>query len=113
MTHGIQKPKKKGKNFFRANPEKNALISILRSFSLPSKLRYFVVNHEGNPDTRWWNSKENEAAYIDFTKPEAAEWYAQRLKKLQEEAGIDSYKFDAGETSWVPAVSASLQLRTF
>lgn len=75
--------------------------------------RYFVVNHEGNPDTKWWNSKENEAAYIDFTKPEAAEWYTNRLKKLQKEAGIDSYKFDAGESCWIPAVSESLLFYSF
>lgn len=66
--------------------------------------RYFITNYDGNPDTQWWNSKKGESAHIDFTKPEAAEWYQNRLKKLQEDAGIDSYKFDAGETSWEPTV---------
>ncbi|XP_055299040.1 myogenesis-regulating glycosidase [Sitodiplosis mosellana] len=63
---------------------------------------YLVTNYEGNPDTEWWNSVANDSAYIDFTKFEAAEWYQNRLKKLQEDAGIDSFKFDAGETSWLP-----------
>lgn len=63
-----------------------------------------VTNYEGNPDTQWWNSVKDEAAYIDFTKPAATEWYINRLKRLQEDAGIDSFKFDAGETSWSPQV---------
>lgn len=64
-----------------------------------------MVDHQGNPDTQWWNSQKGEAAYIDFTNPAAADWYENRLKKLQADAGIDSYKFDAGESSWSPAVS--------
>lgn len=72
--------------------------------------RYFVLNHNGNPDTQWWNSKKDEAAYIDFTKPEAAEWFVTRLKKLQQEAGIDSFKFDAGESSWI-TVSKFIQTK--
>lgn len=67
---------------------------------------YLVLDRSGNPDTQWWDSKAKEAAYIDFTKPEAAKWYSDRLKKLQTEAGIDSFKFDAGESSWVPQVSS-------
>jgi alpha-glucosidase len=63
---------------------------------------YFVANHEGNTNTTWWCSGKDEAAYIDFTKPEAANWYVNRLKRLQEEDGIDAFKFDAGETSWSP-----------
>lgn len=62
---------------------------------------YFVVNHAGSVDTSWWCGLE--AAYIDFTKPEAANWYVSRLKRLQEEDGIDAFKFDAGETSWTPS----------
>jgi myogenesis-regulating glycosidase len=63
---------------------------------------YFVLGWNGSPDTQWWNSKTGEAAYIDFTKPEAAQWFSDRLKALQVSAGIDSYKFDAGESSWSP-----------
>lgn len=68
-------------------------------------IRYLVTNYDGNPDTQWWNSRKNEAAYIDFTKPEATQWYIERLKNLQKEAGIDSLKFDAGESSWIPSVN--------
>ncbi|XP_068085898.1 myogenesis-regulating glycosidase-like [Anabrus simplex] len=60
---------------------------------------YLVLDITGNAESTWWNGK---GAVIDFTKPEAANWWANRLRKLQQEAGIDSFKFDAGETSWLP-----------
>lgn len=65
-----------------------------------------VTNYNGSTDTKWWNSNgsDEKAAFIDFTKPAAAEWYVNRLKRLQEEAGIDSFKFDGGEASSVPTV---------
>lgn len=50
---------------------------------------------------------------IDFTNPAAVEWWVSRLKLLQE-LGIDSFKFDAGETSWlpqVPTLNASFELQ--
>lgn len=62
-----------------------------------------MLDHNGNPDTQWWNSKRADAAYVDFTKPEVQTWFKQRLQRLQTEDGIDSFKFDAGETSWVPS----------
>jgi alpha-glucosidase (family GH31 glycosyl hydrolase) len=61
---------------------------------------YLVADRNGNTDTQWWNSEQSDAAYIDFTNPEADEWYSSRLRDLQKSAGIDSFKFDAGETSW-------------
>lgn len=62
----------------------------------------FVVDHKDNIDTQWWNSERGQASYIDFTKPAVAQWFVDRLKALQQSAGIDSYKFDAGESSWTP-----------
>lgn len=67
--------------------------------------RYLVANHENNTDVIWWNSEDGQAAHIDFTKSEAVSWFTQRLRKLQEEAGIDSFKFDAGETLYFPKVN--------
>lgn len=58
------------------------------------------MNKHNNSDTTWWNSLTNQAAYIDFTKPAVAKWFSDRLKDLQNSSGIDSFKFDAGETSW-------------
>lgn len=63
-----------------------------------------MVDHRNNSDTTWWNSAINQTGQIDFTNPAAAAWYSDRLKSLQKSAGIDSFKFDAGETSWAPPV---------
>ncbi|XP_067012525.2 myogenesis-regulating glycosidase [Anabrus simplex] len=60
---------------------------------------YLVLDTTGNAESTWWNGK---GAVIDFTKPEAARWWLHRLTKLQILADIDSFKFDAGETSWLP-----------
>ncbi|XP_055638896.1 myogenesis-regulating glycosidase-like [Toxorhynchites rutilus septentrionalis] len=71
-------------------------------YSEAKRYGYFVADHNGNPDTQWWNSMKGEAAYIDFTKPEVAQWFTRRLQAILDESGIDSFKFDAGESSWSP-----------
>ena len=61
---------------------------------------YLVYNDTSNNTiTSWWDGT---GGIIDFTNPEAAQWFIDRLKTLQDIAGIDSFKFDAGETSWLP-----------
>lgn len=65
---------------------------------------YLVLNHNGSPDTMWWNSEPNEAVHIDFTNSEAAQWFVNRLNTLKATSGIDSFKFDAGESSRAPSV---------
>lgn len=66
---------------------------------------YFVKNSTGEILTKWWNTIEPDeyASYIDFTNPAAATWFEDRLTALKEAGGFDSFKFDAGETSWAPA----------
>lgn len=66
---------------------------------------YLVKNRAGSTDTQWWNSKTGEAAYVDFTNAAAAQWFYDRLVQLQTDTGIDSFKFDAGESSWTPSDS--------
>lgn len=61
---------------------------------------YFVKNHDGNVHTTWWQGN-NGAGAIDFTNEKAVEWWIGRLKVL-EALGIDSFKFDAGEISFLP-----------
>nr|CAD7409006.1 unnamed protein product [Timema poppensis] len=39
---------------------------------------------------------------VDFSKTEAVDWWVERLRNVSKENGIDSFKFDAGETSWLP-----------
>ncbi|XP_030026572.2 myogenesis-regulating glycosidase [Manduca sexta] len=65
---------------------------------------YFVVNEEGSPDTTWWNNNGSIPGYIDFTNPEAVEWYSSRVRDLLDTYDIDSVKFDAGESSWSPQI---------
>lgn len=65
---------------------------------------YLVLDENGSPNTSWWNNNGTDAAYIDFTKPAAAEWWYQRVKTLVDTYGIDSFKFDAGESSFAPQV---------
>ncbi|CAL4083846.1 unnamed protein product, partial [Meganyctiphanes norvegica] len=52
--------------------------------------------------THWWQGLK--AGIIDFTNPEAAQWFSSRLNAIKSETGIDSFKFDAGEASWLPDI---------
>lgn len=62
---------------------------------------YFVKTPRGKTGiTSWWQG--GNSGIIDVTNPEAAQWWTDRLKKLQSDTGVDSYKFDAGETNWLP-----------
>ncbi|XP_022106979.1 uncharacterized protein LOC110988061 [Acanthaster planci] len=47
---------------------------------------------------KWWNGL---AGMLDVTNPEAVEWFVGRLEKLKQDTGIDSFKFDAGETNYL------------
>ena len=61
---------------------------------------YAVKTPTGEPYVvRWWQGK---GYLIDPTNPAAMEWFGKRLKKLQDEVGLDGYKFDGGEAMYVP-----------
>lgn len=45
----------------------------------------------------WWDGV---GGIIDFSTLSAADWFVGRLKKLQAETKIHSFKFDAGEVGW-------------
>ncbi|CAG5924444.1 unnamed protein product [Menidia menidia] len=48
---------------------------------------------------RWWNGI---GGILDFTNPEAREWYSSQLHTLKTRYDVTSFKFDAGETSYLP-----------
>ncbi|XP_062984790.1 myogenesis-regulating glycosidase-like [Elgaria multicarinata webbii] len=47
----------------------------------------------------WWNGI---GAILDFTNPSAREWFQGHLMQLSSKYGISSFKFDAGETCYLP-----------
>ena len=51
--------------------------------------------------TSWWQGKM--AGYVDFTRPEARKWWTGRINQLRTDYGFDGFKFDAGETNWLPS----------
>jgi len=55
-----------------------------------------VKSISGTVNTTWWNG---DGSYIDFTNPEAANWWSNALRDLLAKTGIDTFKFDAGESS--------------
>jgi alpha-glucosidase (family GH31 glycosyl hydrolase) len=59
-----------------------------------------VKSDDGGDVTSWWEG--NNAHYIDYTNEEARMWVIDRLKLLQELHGIDTFKFDAGESDYPP-----------
>lgn len=50
--------------------------------------------------TKWWNGRNS--VILDTTNPDSVEYFKTRLEFLQKNYGIDSFKFDAGETAWIP-----------
>lgn len=43
------------------------------------------------------------AALIDYTNPKASKWYFDRLKDFSS-FGFESFKFDGGESNWMPII---------
>ena len=50
--------------------------------------------------TEWWNGV---ALVLDLTNRSVLQYYESRLERLQKEYGISSFKFEAGEASYLPA----------
>lgn len=62
---------------------------------------YFVKDIKGLVGfSSWWAGSRT--GVIDVTNPAAVEWWHARLRKLQQDTGVDSFKFDAGESNWLP-----------
>ncbi|KAK2724962.1 hypothetical protein QYM36_001421 [Artemia franciscana] len=70
-------------------------------YSFEEARPYLVKDKNNNTAiTSWWQGKR--AGIVDFTNPEARDWWEERIRRIQSEYDIDSFKFDAGETNWLP-----------
>ncbi|XP_021175911.2 myogenesis-regulating glycosidase [Fundulus heteroclitus] len=54
---------------------------------------------------RWWNGI---GGILDFTNPEASKWFLAQLNTLKSRYNVTSFKFDAGETSYLPRQFSTL-----
>ncbi|VIO93415.1 Glycosyl hydrolases family 31 protein [Brugia malayi] len=65
----------------------------------PTLRHLFVRDSSGQPGiVEWW---QGQAYVIDFTNPEAVQWFCEQLEKIKK-VGIFSFKFDAGEVTYLP-----------
>ncbi|NOZ26917.1 MAG: glycoside hydrolase [Chloroflexi bacterium] len=71
-----------------------------------SRREYFIRHPDRDEPylVRWWRG---EGALVDFSNPEAADWWLGKLRMLQDRYGVDGFKFDAGEGNFVPADGVS------
>ncbi|XP_054842894.1 myogenesis-regulating glycosidase-like [Eublepharis macularius] len=71
------------------------------NFELGRERQLFVTEPEGKSPAvvKWWNGM---GAILDFTNPSAREWFQSHLRQLRSKYGILSFKFDAGETCYLP-----------
>lgn len=53
-----------------------------------------VHGRETAKTVHWWNGA---SAFVDFTHPLGAKWFARELKRLQSDYGVDGFKLDAGD----------------
>ena len=62
---------------------------------------YVVQQADGSPyPVKWWQGR---AYLLDATNPKAMDWFGENLRRLQDQVGLDGYKFDGGEAAYVPA----------
>jgi alpha-glucosidase (family GH31 glycosyl hydrolase) len=77
------------------------------AFAEGAKNNWLVRQPDGAPYlVPWWQGR---GGLLDVTNPSALEWFFARLKKLQDQTGIDGFKFDAGEACFLPADAVTHQ----
>jgi alpha-glucosidase (family GH31 glycosyl hydrolase) len=77
------------------------------AFADGKKRGFLVRRKSGRPYlVRWWQGR---GGLLDVTNPAALDWFYQNLRALQEQTGLDGYKFDAGEACFFPKDALSHQ----
>ena len=73
-----------------------------------AKQKLLLKDASGEPSiVRWWNGA---SALLDFTNPEAVDWFRSRLDHLVSIYGVDGFKFDGGDSSFYRGVTGSQQV---
>ncbi|MCA2002693.1 MAG: glycoside hydrolase family 31 protein, partial [Chloroflexi bacterium] len=73
------------------------------AFAEGEKNGWLVRQADGSPyPVQWWQGR---GGLLDATNPSALDWFFARLKNLQDQTGVDGFKFDAGEACFLPADS--------
>lgn len=55
------------------------------------------VDSKNSQPVSWWNGV---SAVLDLSNPKAGAWFEQELDRLQNDYGVDGFKFDAGDTAF-------------
>ncbi|KAL8597074.1 hypothetical protein ACOMHN_057563 [Nucella lapillus] len=73
-----------------------------QAFKYAAENRYAVTTRGSQTPALvpWWNGKM--AALLDVTNPAAVQWYLDQLEALRVKYNVSSFKFDAGEATFVP-----------
>jgi myogenesis-regulating glycosidase len=70
------------------------------AFATGHEQGYLVRQQNGEPYlVPWW---QGQGGLLDVTNSAALAWFLERLHMLQEQTGLDGFKFDAGEACFVP-----------